>query len=132
MKGKVEQITQRTWEVPVFDFFNMTTKYKDPPLQGFDYKLDAYATLKFNFDGVYDVLNNIAQSANSLVSKKVEAFIQKTIDRTTENANNNLLTTGANAIEEFDQNININTNSYLPKEESGMMDYQTAYNKLKQ
>lgn len=136
VKGKVEQITQRTREVPVFDFFNLTTKYKDPPLQGFDYKLDAYATLKFNFDGVYDVFNTIAQSANSIVSQKIEAPIQEGVDRTTEKANNNRLTTGANAIENFDQNINpninLNVNGYLPKEETSMLDYQVAYNKLKQ
>jgi hypothetical protein len=33
VKGKIEQITQRTRNVPVFDFFNLTTKFKNPPLQ---------------------------------------------------------------------------------------------------
>lgn len=46
------------------------------------------------------------------------------------------MTTGANAIENFDQNINpninLNLNGYLPKEETSMLDYQVAYNKLKQ
>lgn len=130
VKGKVEQITQRTWNVPVFDFFNMTLKFKDPPLQGFDYKLDAYTQLKFNFDGVYDVFNNIAKITNNIVSEKIEAPIQKAVDRTTDKVNNNYIMSGFNAVEDFDQNINFN--GYLHSEETGMMEYNTAYAELKQ
>jgi hypothetical protein len=109
VKWKIEQITQRTWNVPIFDFFNLTTKFKDPPLQWFDYKLDAYATLKFNFDGVYDVFNSIAQTANSFTSQKIEAPIQKAVNQTTNTLNNNSIVTGIlEPIENFDQNININ------------------------
>lgn len=134
VKGKVEQITQRTWNVPVFDFFDLTTKYNSPPLQWFEYKLDAYTTLKFNFDGVYDVFNTIAQTTNEFVSKKIEAPIQEAIKDTTDKLNNNAIVTGIfNPIEDFDQNINFN--GYVPKssqETTGMIDYKVAYNQLKQ
>lgn len=133
VKGKVEQITQRTRNVPIFDFFDLTTNFKDPPLQWFDYKLDAYTTLKFNFDGVYDVFNSIAQTANSFVSKKIEAPIQKAIEQTTEKLNTNDLIDKLNSIEEFDQNINMNMNGYIPKTEetTEMIEYNVAYSELK-
>ncbi len=128
VKGKVEQITQRTWNVPIFDYFDLTTKFNDPPLQWFDYKMDAYTTLKFNFDWVYDVFNTIAQTANRFVSKEIEAPTQKTVDKITDKANNNFIVTGIlNPIENFDQTINFNSYN-----DSGMIEYTTAYNQLKQ
>ena len=149
VKAKVEQITQRTWNVPVFDYFNLTTKYQDPPLQWFDYKMDAYATLKFNFDGVYDVFNNIANVTNNIMSQTVEAPVQKAVEQTTNILKNpeTLLTgvfSGINPIipaivtgilntnEQINQGINFNWyNSTSSEEESGMMDYATAYAQLK-
>jgi len=93
--------------------------------------MDAYATLKFNFDGVYDVFNNIAQTANSFTSQKIEAPIQQAVDQTTNVLNNNAIVTGIlNPIENLDQNINLN--GFNDQEESGMLDYQTAYVQLKQ
>ncbi len=133
IKAKVEQITQRTWNVPLFDFFNMTAKYKNPPLQWFDYKLDAYTMLKFSFDGVYEVFATIAQSVNSFVSKNVEQPIQKSINQATDTLQNNQATDMLNSIPNL--NININPSGYLPNtwnETAGMIDYATAYNELKQ
>jgi hypothetical protein len=48
--------------------------------------------------------------------------------------NNNAIMSGLNAIEEFDQNINANVNGYNTKTEdtTGMIEYKTAYNELKQ
>lgn len=89
----MEQITQRTWNVPIFDYFNMTTKFKDPPLQGFDYEMDAYATLKFNFDGVYDIFDNISQNINNIMTQSIETPINKAIEQVTDQINNNIITT---------------------------------------
>ena len=50
VKAKIEQLTQRKWNVPIFDFFDLTSKYKDPPQEGFDYTIDAYVRLKYNFE----------------------------------------------------------------------------------
>ncbi|MCX6825442.1 MAG: VCBS repeat-containing protein [candidate division SR1 bacterium] len=129
VKGKIEQITQRTWNVPIFDYFNLTTKFKSPPLQGFDYKMDAYMTLKFNFDGVYDVFNSIASASNKIVSQVVEAPIQQAVDLTTNTLNNNAVVSGLNT--NLDQNINFN--GYHSNEgETGMIEYKTAYDELKE
>lgn len=135
VKAKIEQITQRTWNVPIFDYFNLTTKFKDPPLQWFDYKLDAYTTLKFNFDGVYDVFNSIASATNNIVSKKIEAPIQKAVEQTTKELNNNEVMDKLNSIGDFEQNINVNYQWYIPKDDiqetSGMIEYAVAYDELK-
>jgi hypothetical protein len=80
VKGKIEQITQRTRNVPAFDFFDLTTKYRSAPLEGFDYKLDAYTRLKFNFDGVYTLIDNIAQASNKTVTEVSEKPLEKLIN----------------------------------------------------
>jgi len=117
VKGKVEQITQRTRNVPIFDYFDLSLKFKDPPLQGFDYKLDAYTTLKFNFDGVYDVFNNIAQISNGYVSK-FEGLTIETMEKVEKAANDNEIVDVLNKIEELDQNVNIDLDVYHPTEET--------------
>jgi hypothetical protein len=75
VKAKIEQITQRTWNVPIFDYFDLTTNFKQPPLEGFEYQVDAYVRLKYNFEGVYTVMDNLAQTANQVVSKTIIAPI---------------------------------------------------------
>ncbi len=92
--------------------------------------MDAYATLKFNFDGVYDVFNNIANITNNIVSQTVEAPIQKAVEQATDKLNNNAIVSGANFIEGLDQNININGYN-SPQEETGMIEYADAYAELK-
>ncbi|MBU0626182.1 hypothetical protein KKG31_07800 [Patescibacteria group bacterium] len=52
--------------MPVFDYFDMTAAWKEEPLKGYDYKLDAYLELKYNFDGFYSFLNNVVEPINGL------------------------------------------------------------------
>lgn len=131
VKGKIEQITQRSRNVPMFDFFDFTTKFKDPPLQWFDYKIDAYTQLKFNFDGVYDVFNNIAQITNEMVSKNIEWPINKAVERTTDKLNNNSGIDKMNEIiEQLDQDINLNGYNNTT-EDTNMLEYTTAYTELR-
>jgi hypothetical protein len=80
---------------------------------------------------VYDVFNNIAQITNNIVSKNIEAPIQQAVQQTTNTLNNNSIVTGVdNFINGLNGNININYHS--TPEETGMMDYKTAYTQLKQ
>lgn len=130
VKAKVEQITQRTWNVPIFDYFNMTTKFKDPPLQGFDYEMDAYATLKFNFDGVYDIFDNISQNINNIMTQSIETPINKAIEQVTDQINNNIITTWINnGIDSINQDIDIEG---YQQNETQMIGYQEAYQQLRQ
>lgn len=93
--------------------------------------MDAYTTLKFNFDGVYDVFDNIAQISNGYVSK-FEGLITETMEKVDEAVNDNAVTDVLNKIEELDQNVNIDLDVYHPTEETGLIDYTVAYNELRQ
>ncbi len=117
-------MTQRTRNVPIFDFFDLTTKYVDPPLQGFDIQMDAYTRLKYNFEGVYSLMDSLANTANDFVSKNIQTPIQKGTNLVTSGLNNNNINNGI-------QNIpNLNINGYLPSDDSGSLDYTTAYKTL--
>lgn len=93
--------------------------------------MDAYTTLKFNFDGVYDVFDNIAKISNSYVSQ-AEGFLMETMEKAESGLNNNNFTDVLNKIEELDQNVNIDLDVYHPTEETGLIDYTVAYNELRQ
>lgn len=121
VKAKIEQLTQRTRNVPVFDFFDLTSKFKDPPLEWFDYTIDAYVRLKYNFEWVYALIDSIVQSANQIVTSTIEAPMQEAVKKTT-----NLLNSGTN-INIPDWTLNIN--SMLPMDATGL-EYADAYQQL--
>ncbi|MDR2191134.1 MAG: hypothetical protein LBP53_08475 [Candidatus Peribacteria bacterium] len=69
VKAKIEQLTQRTYEVPRFDtIVDLTNKLKfpKPELNGFDYEIDAQANLQFNFGTIYGFLDNLTTAINNL------------------------------------------------------------------
>lgn len=131
VKARIEQLTQRKWNVPVFDFFDLTTKYQDPPLQWFDYTIDAYARLKYNFEGVYTVLDGLAQSANQFVVANIETPMQWMYswwNATVKNVNDK--------IEEGEKNVDIDVeldgsdlNWFVPIDSPGI-EYADAYKQL--
>ena len=127
VKGKVEQMTQRTWSIPVFDYFDLTAKLKEKPMEWFDYKLDAYLELKYNFDWFYSFLNNNVQPINEL-SNMVEGVTQKSIDTVQEEINNNEITDKFNDIENFQIE---DLNSYVPEETWEMLNYAAALTDIK-
>lgn len=131
MKSKVEQMTQRTWNVPVFDFFDLTSKQKDPPLEGFDMELDAYTRLKYNFEGVYSIMDNLATTTNAFVSQNIESPINQSMQSFNSGANNDDAVQNLNNL-----NTNIDLNGILPSTnktadaDTGTLDYATAYKTL--
>lgn len=110
VKWKIEQLTQRTYDVPFFDFMNLTTKFKDPPLKWFDYQIDSYLNLQFNFDWVYSVFDGLADQINKY-SQWFENVTEKTIWQITNELNNNNITDSFWEIQWWD-NINIDLNSW--------------------
>jgi hypothetical protein len=74
------------------------------------------------------VFNNIASATNTIVSKNIEAPIQKGIDWTTDKLNNNIITdTGFDFIESLNAPIQLNFND----EDENLTDYLVVRNKLK-
>lgn len=125
VKGKIEQITQRTRNVPVFDFFDVTTKYKSAPLQGFDYKIDAYTRLKFNFEGIYTLIDNVVNMSNKTITENIERPAEKWVNR---------VNTGSSMVQQNVDSISnpINIQGFMQSEETGELAYADAYKKLDQ
>jgi len=137
IKAKVEQLTQRTWDVKAFDFFDQTVSWKkDPPLYGFDFKLDGYLNFKMNFDPFYNLLNWIVAEVNNF-STKTQNGIQTYLSKQSQVAQKAVTDFSDKNINDINFNlniktdVNINTNilgSTLPT--SGL-DYDVASTKIK-
>ena len=65
VKAKIEQMTQRTYEVPFVDKLDFTAKLWQAPLQGLDYQVDALVNLEYSFDGFYSLLKSITDGINN-------------------------------------------------------------------
>lgn len=71
VKSKIEQLTQRTWQVPIFDYFNLTSKRQQPPLQWFDYQVDAFVDFNIDFNAAINAVENLADQWNGFVTQKL-------------------------------------------------------------
>jgi hypothetical protein len=73
VKAKIEQITQRTYEVPYIDnIMDITNvQFKQPKLKGFDYEIDAQTNMQFNFSAISDFLDVLTTSINNLSTNVV-------------------------------------------------------------
>lgn len=81
VKDRVEQMSQRTRDVPYMDLLDKTVEFgKDKPLQGFDFKLDSYLTFKMDF-GVFDgFLTQVISTVNN-VSNGLESIYSESMDK---------------------------------------------------
>ena len=64
VKARIEQMTQRTYNVPRVDNLNLNFQFKQTPLQGIDIQADSYVNLQYNFDGFYALLKGIVDGIN--------------------------------------------------------------------
>lgn len=65
VKARIEQMTQRSYEVPWVDRLDLTQSLKQTPLQGIDIQVDSSINLKYNFDAFYALLKSIVDNINS-------------------------------------------------------------------
>jgi len=98
VKAKIEQLSQRTYEVPYRDTMDQTfasrwdkisssmsnsilkefmpflssSEFKDVELKWFDISLESYINLQLNFDEFYDVVNDMVDQVNSFTSIPTE------------------------------------------------------------
>ena len=90
----------------IFDDIDLTQFSRDNPLQGFDWKIDAFVNFNFNFVYVYDLLQGFADVANDTMNKFVLDPANESIDQFNE--------TQRDVTKEFedfgDQNLDININ----------------------
>ena len=64
VKARIEQMTQRSYEVPRVDNLDLTIYFKQTPLQGIDIAVDSFVNLQYNFDAFYSLLKSIVDPIN--------------------------------------------------------------------
>lgn len=74
VKTRIEQLTQRTYEIPLFDNINLSRdmSYQQDKLEGFDIKIDAFVNFTMNFNGVYTLIKWLADSVNQQTEKLIK------------------------------------------------------------
>ena len=98
VKAKIEQMTQRTYEVPFVDKLDFTAKLWQAPLQGLDYQVDALVNLEYSFDGFYSLLKSLTNGINdqtNMITSRANTQTSQADDYLNEQANT--LDTAANA-----------------------------------
>ncbi|MDR0650311.1 MAG: hypothetical protein LBG59_02650 [Candidatus Peribacteria bacterium] len=83
VKAKIEQLTERTYEVPridkildltnLLDFSSLSIK-----ANGFDYEIDAQTNMQFNFSVISDFLDTLTKNINNLSTSVVSAINEGT------------------------------------------------------
>jgi hypothetical protein len=91
----------------------MLTTRVQPPLKGFDYRIDAFVRLQYNFDGVVNLLDGIAQQVNQRTNKQIITPSQRTVSEISNQLNNNSVTNGVNSI--GNQTINLDIQGFAPQ-----------------
>lgn len=111
VKAKIEQITQRTYDVPRVDHLDLLSNFEarlwKTNLKGVDYGIESHLNLQYNFDQFYaflkgtaDAVNNYTDIATNFASnasnkattilEKTENWIQNKIDEWGEYLNVNI------------------------------------------
>jgi hypothetical protein len=70
VKAKIEQLTQRTYEVEWIDNIMDLTNRSAAPIKnyGVDYEIDSYLDLQFNFADFYNYLDTLTKDINNLTN----------------------------------------------------------------
>lgn len=111
VKARIEQMTQRTYNVPRVDNLDLTAYFKQTPLQWVDIQVDSYVNLQYNFDAFYSLLKGMVDTINqqtySLTSQA--QTLSDTISDQSDNISNMLNET-------TDKPINVNVNiGHIPQ-----------------
>lgn len=79
VKAKIEQLTQRTYDVPWIDTIMDFTNWSVAPVHNYwvDYEIDSYLDLQFNFTDFYDYLDTLTKSINNLTTSSVNQLNSK-------------------------------------------------------
>jgi len=112
VKSKIEQITQRSYNVPIFDEFDLTLEQKEVPLKWFDYKIDSYVAMEFNFDQVFEYIEWIVTAVNSATTQVVQVVTEPV-----ENAINSVNNTISSGTAIFDDGVDYYENKLNDKME---------------
>lgn len=99
VKAKIEQLTQRTYEVKWIDNIMDFTNRSVAPIKNYwvDYEISSYVDFQFNFDDFYNYLdmvtkaiNNLTTSSVDFVSNSVNSFIENNVTKPVNNASDTI------------------------------------------
>ncbi|WP_213348475.1 FG-GAP repeat domain-containing protein [Candidatus Vampirococcus lugosii] len=96
VKTRIEQLTQRTTRVDPFD--SLKTTFPDPPLKGFDIRIDSFVQLQFEFEEIYNFAKDLADQINEQTNKLGES-VQK----------NKIEFEGFEGLDDYDKTIDLNS-----------------------
>ena len=136
VKAKIEQLTQRTYEVKWIDAIMDFTNLSIAPIHhyGLDYEISSYVDLQFDFTAFYSYLDTLTKSINNLSTSSVNWLNQETNNL----VNNNPLMWVRDAVDWWNININwtigmadpslseINNIKWLLSDEIEYVDYDSA------
>ena len=138
VKAKIEQITQRTYEVKWIDNIMDFTNWSVAPLKnyGVDYEISSHIDLQFTMDDFYDYLDVLTKWINNL-----SEFIEVKWNEWTSNVENNVVTNkiikGRDRVDWADFNFELWMASsedtdlqWLTTDEIKYVDYDSAKNRL--
>ena len=152
VKAKIEQLTQRTYEVSWIDNIMNFTNWSAAPIKNYwvDYEISSYVDLQFNFSDIYNYLdiltkwiNNLTTSSinfvqekwNNLYNKAINPIVNiaDSIDGANVNVNGTLLDMNNSDWDNWiirTSMINNYEQNWLTSEEIEYVDYSSAKNRL--
>ena len=108
VKAKIEQLTQRTYEVKWIDTIMDFTNRSAVPVRNYwmDYEIDSYVDLQFNFTEFYTYLDTLTKSINNL-SNNLTTSAAGWVNNKTDYINNNPLTDFRDSIDGASVDVNM-------------------------
>ena len=136
VKAKIEQLTQRTYEVKWIDNIMDFTNWSVAPIHnyGLDYEISSYVDFQFNYSDFYDFLDTLTTSINNLTTSSVNWVNSETNDL--ENKEFIKYVTEIEDLGWTNVQLNIgmlnNSIDWLVSDEIEYTDYDTAKSRLKE
>ena len=142
VKAKIEQLTQRTYEVKWIDTIMDFTNLLIAPIHNYwlDYEITSYVDLQFDFTAFYDYLDTLTKSINNLTTSSVN-WVNK---ETNSLVNDNPLTRTLDSVDSMG-NINVDLKlwmvdsslssfdlTWLSSDDIEYVDYESAKSRLQE
>lgn len=121
VKTRIEQLTQRTRDIPIFDDVDLTQEQFRQPLQGFDIKVESFVRFQYNFDAVYSLLNSFADQINQTTSNLITT---PTLDKVND-VNGTINDWRNNELREIERQDTIQLNAFAPQDDSSYTHHTT-------
>lgn len=113
VKAKIEQLTQRTYEVDWIDNIMDFTNWTAAPIKNYwvDYEISSHVDLQFSFDDIYAYLNALTKSINSLTTSAMNFVQEEWINKITDNKVMDKANGVIDSLDGYNVNLNVDLTS---------------------